>query len=171
MLTLWNILLPGLGLIRQRRTTIGLVIAASYLLLLATAGAGAWAGWDVLPKWASIAAAAGAGAVFAIGQIALARHVADRNDPAWRLHVAALRERSEAHIEQDRYIDALLTLDTWLSEDPISAEAHLLRGHIYARTGRPERARQAYKRAAKLDSVGEYAAEIRESQAALRVRL
>ncbi len=171
MLRLWNILLPGVGLIHRRRCAVGGLVAGGYLLMLAIAVAGIWLGESTIPHWATVSAAAGAGGLFAVGQIALGRHLAGRHDPAWRLHIAALRETSEAHLDHGRHIDALLTVEEWLAEDPVSAEAYLLRGHVYAETGRPERARQAYKRAGKLDTTGKFAEEIRESVAALGVRL
>ncbi len=127
------------------------------VILLTIGTSGSRTAWVVLIPICLVAIAYG------LSHTVLRNEVSIRCEPAWRLHVASLRETVEAHMERGRTIEALLVLEEWLREDPHSAEAWVFRARLDAANGKLNRARLAYQRAARWDQEGRFTDEIRHA--------
>jgi cytochrome c-type biogenesis protein CcmH/NrfG len=118
---------------------------------------------DIPSRWIALVPLCLVAGGYALSYVLFRNEMAIRREPAWRLHVASLRETVEAHLERGRTVDALLVLNEWLREDPHSAEAWVLLARLDAANGRLSRARLAYQRANRWDEKGRFRDEIRHA--------
>ncbi len=159
----WNLVLPGLSLWRLGCRGSGFALAAAYaagvvgIFLLALEGHS-----NVSLAWLLIPVMVMTGAIIA-SECTMRKIQAQRRQPAWRLHVAYLRETVEAHLERGRNLEALMVIEEWLRETPNSAEAWVFKARLDAANGRLSRARQDYQRAARWDHDGRFGDEIRHA--------
>lgn len=160
---LLNILMPGAGVVWQGRPVVGLALAVVYAPALAVVLVAWLIAPLAVPAWLTVASAVTAGGAFTLAQLVLHQHLALRRDPAWRNHLATLHETANEQFDAGNYFEALLAVEELLEDDPEDIPAHLLRARIYAADGKYARARHAYQQLAKVDTLGQYRAEIRNA--------
>lgn len=167
-LVLLNIVAPGVGLALAGEHRLGWSTTGVYLLSLAYAiGGSIWPG--AVPATIRLAAAILAVGLFLFAQVLLVRRIRLKREPAWRMHVAALRETAEAHLQHERFLDALIVVDQWSHEDPADPEPWILRGEVYLDMGRADRAQRSLRRASSLDREGLHTIRIREARDRLSI--
>lgn len=157
-----NALVPGTGLILLGRQWIGLGLTLCFATSAELAAAGALLAPAAVPKTAVLLATLMVLITWVAAQGLLIARIRFLRGPHLAAQLAALRAAAEKSLLQGQAETARCAVRTALSMDASDVATHVLWARLLTTMGQPQKARRAWRQAARLDRGRRFEAEIRK---------
>lgn len=160
---LFNVAVPGTGLVALGRPWVGSSLAGSFLLAAEVGILGLLVAPASVSRGVSVAALVAAGVVWLAGQGVLLARIRFVRSAHLPRELAILHRLAERAISRSDLGTAQAAIAVALSMDDTDVQSHLLRARVLTLAGRRSKARRAWLRVKRLDVNHRYAEEIEQN--------
>jgi hypothetical protein len=157
---LFNLLVPGTGLVVLGRPWVGVCLAGLFLLGAELGILGLLVTPTSLPQVLSVAALGAAAGIWLAGQILLAARIRFLRGPGLPRELAILHRLAQRAISRSDFGTAQAAIGVALSMDDSDVHSHVLRARILSLTGPRAKAQRAWLLARRLDVGNQHSEEI-----------
>ncbi|MHC4609438.1 MAG: hypothetical protein ACYS7M_03730 [Planctomycetota bacterium] len=164
---IFNLIVPGSGLILLRRDWLGLATALLFTILAEVALLGLLILPATIPPWMTTACLSAALFVWLGAQWRLWVRVRVVTGPAVERELALLRRRSAEAVANEAYAEALDILQVAMTLSDEDVAANIQWAELMTLMGRFRQARRAWRRVLQLDRTGQHRRRTTEALAAL----